>query len=504
MRLKNKERKKGFWSVVYETYKDFAENTSIHGLKYTVMKEIGTWEKSFWTIVVLSGFVTSVYLTFLFWERYVSNPTRTTIMSYYAPTSMIQFPAVTICNINRIMDSKVDTFMKTLQLDESEINSVKKALPEIMGFSELNIDNRYIKVFQNILEKNSIFNISYFMKNIVQNCSEMVKYCLWNNVPVNCLKSFKESLTVDGYCCSFNYGSTDTKYPYTDLNGFGAGISVILDPMLQPVQYSDYQSSGFKVIIHDPDEYPGFQSTTKMISSGTISYLQLYGIKMMCSDAVRNLPFSQRDCYYSDELELQTFTAYSYSNCVTECEAYYYYENCDCVPYYYDFIGKPECNISKLSCIHDTFSDGQDFSNICDCPSQCEDDYYDIISEYSSFDYEESMGMSSFGNTTITKDSVLINVFFNDQSQTIYLRDTIFSTIYLLSSFGGVYSLFLGCSLITVVEIIYYCMFRFFVTMKYLDRAELEEKPTNLTKIEISTVFNKQRQDTYFKSTFLP
>lgn len=45
MRLKNKERKKGFWSVVYETYKDFAENTSIHGLKYTVMKEIGTWEK---------------------------------------------------------------------------------------------------------------------------------------------------------------------------------------------------------------------------------------------------------------------------------------------------------------------------------------------------------------------------------------------------------------------------------------------------------------------------
>lgn len=92
------------------------------------------------------------------------------------------------------------------QLDESEINSVKKALPEIMGFSELNIDNRYIKVFQNILEKNSIFNISYFMKNIVQNCSEMVKYCLWNNVPVNCLKSFKESLTVDGYCCSFNYG----------------------------------------------------------------------------------------------------------------------------------------------------------------------------------------------------------------------------------------------------------------------------------------------------------
>lgn len=32
-------------SVAYDTYKDFAENTSIHGLKYTVKKEITATEK---------------------------------------------------------------------------------------------------------------------------------------------------------------------------------------------------------------------------------------------------------------------------------------------------------------------------------------------------------------------------------------------------------------------------------------------------------------------------
>lgn len=32
-------------SVAYDTFKDFAENTSIHGLKYTVKKEITTTEK---------------------------------------------------------------------------------------------------------------------------------------------------------------------------------------------------------------------------------------------------------------------------------------------------------------------------------------------------------------------------------------------------------------------------------------------------------------------------
>lgn len=31
--------------IIYETYQDFAENTSIHGLKYTVKKEISLTEK---------------------------------------------------------------------------------------------------------------------------------------------------------------------------------------------------------------------------------------------------------------------------------------------------------------------------------------------------------------------------------------------------------------------------------------------------------------------------
>lgn len=47
MKLKNSDIKqsKSCMSVILETYKDFAENTSIHGLKYTVKKEVGYWER---------------------------------------------------------------------------------------------------------------------------------------------------------------------------------------------------------------------------------------------------------------------------------------------------------------------------------------------------------------------------------------------------------------------------------------------------------------------------
>lgn len=47
MKLKDSEQKKskGWYTIVTETYRDFAENTSIHGLKYTVTHETSKREK---------------------------------------------------------------------------------------------------------------------------------------------------------------------------------------------------------------------------------------------------------------------------------------------------------------------------------------------------------------------------------------------------------------------------------------------------------------------------
>uniref|UniRef100_A0A6P7H609 Sodium channel protein Nach-like n=1 Tax=Diabrotica virgifera virgifera TaxID=50390 RepID=A0A6P7H609_DIAVI len=86
-------------------------------------------------------------------------------------------------------------------------------------------------------------------------------------------------------------------------------------------------------------------------------------------------------------------------------------------------------------------------------------------------------------NVTTDDSSVLLNVFFSEQNQCVYLRDTIFSTVYLLSSFGGVYSLFLGCSLITVIEVFYYFTVRLTVNMKIFEKATIPSEITKKTKI---------------------
>ncbi|XP_074042674.1 sodium channel protein Nach isoform X2 [Leptinotarsa decemlineata] len=269
--------------------------------KWKVLRII--WGKVFWIIVVICGLCCATYMTVLFWERYISNPTRTTILTSYAPVTTIPFPAVTICNINRIMVSKVEKFMNNLTLNDTEEETIRSALPQLLAFNypnNIHYNMTKLKILQDILVKNDINDMSFVMSEITQSCDEMLLSCSWEKKKVDCAEIFTKSLTADGYCCSFNSG-----------------------------------------------------------------------------------------------------------------------------------------NSSQI------------------------DDY-----------------------------TVLLNVFFLDQRQTVYLRDIITSTIYLLSSFGGVYSLFMGCSLITIFEILYYCIFRFVVNIKLIGKVESDFDKTTSNKSQNTQIIH--------------
>ncbi|CAH1965345.1 unnamed protein product [Acanthoscelides obtectus] len=286
--------------------------------------------------------------------------------------------------------------------------------------------------------------------------------------------------------------------------------------MLQNTQYSSLHAAGFKVIIHDPTEYPGSQSSSKIISPGNVAYLQIVGTKMVCSEAVRQLPISQRDCIYGDEGPKKAFQAfdgpYSDSNCLTGCEAKAFYARCGCVPYYYAYFGGAICNITEIPCLLNVKSDRAQNAkqSMCDCMPQCEDDFYEILSTTSKLEYNQSMCVYSFDSLNLRNDHIVVNIFFLGQTQTIYLRDTITSTVYLLSSFGGVYSLFIGCSLITIIEIIYYCFFRFVVNLKIFGKVttdyEVSEKQHHkrTRNLTIGMTNPDHKHDFYFENIYLP
>lgn len=65
--------------------------------------------------------------------------------------------------------------------------------------------------------------------------------------------------------------------------------------------------------------------------------------------AVRKLPTSQRNCYFSDEIELGLAAQYSQRSCFIECRLDYLREVCGCRPYYFNMLGKIKEHIKHMA-----------------------------------------------------------------------------------------------------------------------------------------------------------
>ncbi|GFO36406.1 acid-sensing ion channel 5 [Plakobranchus ocellatus] len=86
----------------------FTQSTSMHGVQH-VMGHRSVWRRMVWSVLVI-GFVTwannNVYKIV---SDYNSHPVQTTVSGEYQ--SKMNFPAVTVCNLNRIRLSKTPRFL---------------------------------------------------------------------------------------------------------------------------------------------------------------------------------------------------------------------------------------------------------------------------------------------------------------------------------------------------------------------------------------------------------
>jgi amiloride-sensitive sodium channel len=67
-----------------------------------------------WAIVVLLGVVGASFMVSSLWARYVGTPTRASVETNHYPTWRLPFPAVTLCNANRIFRSKTEALVSEL------------------------------------------------------------------------------------------------------------------------------------------------------------------------------------------------------------------------------------------------------------------------------------------------------------------------------------------------------------------------------------------------------
>lgn len=94
--------------------KSFCDSTGLHGFNYVTSDLISSKEKFFWSCIVIVAIVVSILLVL---ESYTWNrktPTVTLIESSHFAIWNIPFPALTLCNFNKISKSKAMTVAKEL------------------------------------------------------------------------------------------------------------------------------------------------------------------------------------------------------------------------------------------------------------------------------------------------------------------------------------------------------------------------------------------------------
>jgi amiloride-sensitive sodium channel len=144
---------------------------------------------------------------------------------------------------------------------------------------------------------------------------------------------------------------------------------------------------------------------------------------------------------------------------------HYTKEFCNCsVAFFYPAVNYRECNVSSLICLiehndflnaekpqmKNEFFDDDDDGMVCKCLPEC-----------SRIDYSFEVS-PIYDEKKISANLVMLDVHYASKTMMKYRTDATFSGMDLIVGFGGIVSLFLGCSVLSGVEIIYFATIAMF------------------------------------------
>ena len=256
-------------------WKAFSSNTTLHGLRYVTDNSHSILRRGIWLLFLGMAATAYVYLVSLSLKKFFSRPIKTAI-SQETPTEGLKFPAVSICNLNKFMRSKIDTedqnenFIK-LGLNISGCSETRKVRENLTcgqaflcayspyGTALVNGCNRTLKRrIIKVLNRSShrLFNEEEFHTKYghdIVSMSVSFLYCRFMQTTICSEKDFVPKLTKYGICFTFNSGKNGV--PRRAINeGPDNGLSIFLDVQTNESTFSQF-SSGLKVIVHDQDTF---------------------------------------------------------------------------------------------------------------------------------------------------------------------------------------------------------------------------------------------------------
>ncbi|XP_047345794.1 sodium channel protein Nach-like [Vespa velutina] len=485
-RLKNKStlistnanRKK---RIALKILQDFTDSSSLHGVKYLGIQPIviSYTGKFLWLCTMITGIVGIDIMLKKLLHRLDENPTEYFVNTFHAPIFLAAFPAITICPSKLTMLKMQMDLMRHVKLPKNM--SIEEAMFFVRYGAEITIlefgeNDEHLKKFNAFLKENK-WQLIDFLK-IFYPCENMIESCWWHEKKINCTDYIKQSYTNNGICCSYNYyleHLMTNKIRYQEVpvlrtarSGSKSGLTIIFNRDLffedNKTKITNFVNNiKLFVYIHHTLSYPNDETIGYTLQKGEGLMLGVQPIIKKKPSTLYHEYFNgilQPDCILnSEKSQLRFFIEYQQSNCFVNCLIEDIYNACDCLPYTYapmaNYTSLPLCEMDDTKCLYKYMKRKKSINyDNCFCVNLCEDTTYQI----SSIKYllKETSLSSPPIYQHLTATHTILNVYWKMDAFMIFETKSTFIDWKNLAEVGGIFNLFLGCSIISAVEMLYF------------------------------------------------
>ncbi len=390
--------------------------------------------KAFWLLIVLTCASACLYNIIDRIQFLASSPTTTTFK--LTRQQKIDFPAVTICNLNMLRRD----YLRNLSLSDAVFNLLLSETQD--GEGNCSDWLQSVSDLPNITYQQLFATGKQDLENLIIGCQYLGHNCRMENI--------QPTLTQLGVCYVFNSGQHDNPIMKTDGTGIGLGLRVILNVSQNQYAATPNLDAGVKIAVHHQSEPPQPYDRGIAVAPGTNAFVNIRQLNVV--DETEDFCNTNGDVV--DFNFLQTEFNYSEAACTIDCFYTKIANSCNCAlsgEYRADkepFRSLPPCTIRDTCCVLLQ----QAASMSCSCPPPCKASIYKMTSSYSSFPANLYSAQFSNNYTNLQEDLVMVNIFYESLSITSEVTSRAYDIIALLSDIGGQLGLFLGISVISVVE----------------------------------------------------
>ncbi|XP_068196772.1 acid-sensing ion channel 1C [Antennarius striatus] len=480
---------------------DFIMRTKIHGLKFVFSSDKSKIQRFIWIMaffVCVSLLITWSLNRILYLMSY---PAVTKIYMVWAHS--MSFPAVTFCNKNVFRVSsltKDDLYHSGYWMDlmypnhtvmETSLSflkdSHKKSLLSLLDFNNYSPRPGY-----HINTTEMIGRLSHQLEDMLLECRFRGEACTYKN--------FSTIYTRYGKCYTFNSGLDGNPLLTTLKGGTGNGLEIMLDiqqdeylPVWGETDETSYEA-GIKVQIHSQEEPPFIDQLGFGVAPGFQTFVSCQ------QQLLQYLPPPWGDCK-STPIDSDYFSTYSITACRIDCETRYLLDNCNC-----RMVHMPG---SSAVCSPEQYKDcadpALDFlvendNDYCVCQTPCNMTRYGKELSMVKIPSKASAKYlaKKFNKTEqyIGENILVLDIFFEALNYEKIEQKKAYEIAGLLGDIGGQMGLFIGASVLTILEIFDYLyevfkdkVLSYFTRKKRPQRCQSDnlEFPENPTSLGVTT-----------------